>query len=109
MPFQSKAQMKKCFAMRGRGQAKGWNCEEWAHKTPSLKKLPEHKPEEKKANILVAMPMATAPAATPAATAIKTAIDRRTAVVTELEKQASTLPQLLGVRCAALALGLVPT
>ena len=42
MPFTSKAQMKKCFAMKGRGQAKGWNCEEWAHKTPSLKKLPEH-------------------------------------------------------------------
>jgi hypothetical protein len=73
MPFQSKAQMKKCFAMKGRGQAKGWNCEEWAHKTKSLKKLPEK--------------VGAAQA------------------VAELEKQAQTLPQLLGVRAAALTLG----
>jgi hypothetical protein len=74
MPFTSKAQMKKCFAMRGRGQAKGWNCEEWAHKTKSIKKLPEKV--------------------------------GAAGVVAELEKQAQTMPQLLGIRAAALTLGL---
>jgi hypothetical protein len=75
MPFQSKAQMKKCFAMKGRGQAKGWNCEEWAHKTKSIKKLPEKKGAAE--------------------------------VVAELEKQAQTLPQLLGIRAAAAVLGVM--
>jgi hypothetical protein len=42
MPFKSRDQSKKCFAMRGRGQAKGWDCEEWARKT-NYKKLPEKK------------------------------------------------------------------
>ena len=69
MPFTSKAQMKKCFAMKGRNQAKGWDCESWAHKTKSIKKLPEH-------------------------------VDKKAAVV-ELEKQASTLAELLGIRAAA--------
>lgn len=41
MPFVSKAQVRKCFAMKARGEAKGWNCEEWADKTKSIKKLPE--------------------------------------------------------------------
>jgi hypothetical protein len=42
MPFKSRDQSKKCFSMRGRGQAKGWDCEEWARKT-NYKKLPEKK------------------------------------------------------------------
>ena len=42
MPFQSKAQMKACFAKKSRGQAKGWNCAEWAKKTKDPKALPEH-------------------------------------------------------------------
>jgi hypothetical protein len=82
MPFTSKAQMKKCFAMKGRGQAKGWNCEEWAHKTPSLKKLPEHVDGGEK----------------------KGAAQR--AVISELEKQAGSISQLLGVRAGAMMLGL---
>jgi hypothetical protein len=85
MPFTSKAQQKKCFAMKGRGQAKGWDCEEWAHATPNLKKLPEHVDGEKKgaAELLY----------------------RRVAVCQGLEKQAQTLPQLLGIRAAAVVLG----
>lgn len=43
MPFESKRQVRKCFAMKGRGRAKGWDCEEWAHKTRSIGKLPEKK------------------------------------------------------------------
>ena len=43
MPFKSKAQMRKCFAMKSRGQAKGWNCEKWAHETMNIKKLPARK------------------------------------------------------------------
>jgi hypothetical protein len=42
MPFESKAQMKACFAKKSRGEGKGWNCEEWARATPNIKKLPEH-------------------------------------------------------------------
>ena len=40
MPFASKRQSRKCFAMRGKGEAKGWNCEEFAHAT-NYKTLPE--------------------------------------------------------------------
>jgi hypothetical protein len=74
MPFKSKSQLRACFAKRERGQAKGWNCKEWAHKTRSIKKLPEKKGAAE--------------------------------VIRELEKQASTSSQLLGIRAAALMLGL---
>lgn len=42
MPFQSRKQAKKCFALRARGQAKGWDCEEFARHT-DYPKLPERK------------------------------------------------------------------
>jgi hypothetical protein len=42
MPFKSKAQARKCFALKARGKAKGWNCEEWASHT-NFSKLPERK------------------------------------------------------------------
>lgn len=35
--------MRACFAKREDGEAKGWNCDEWAHSTPNLKRLPEKK------------------------------------------------------------------
>lgn len=41
MPFRSKAQVRKCFAMRASGRARGWNCREWADHPPSIKDLPE--------------------------------------------------------------------
>jgi hypothetical protein len=71
MPFKSRSQVKACFAKKSRGAAKGWDCEAWAHKTKSIKKLPY----KKKAELLA-----------------------------ELEKQASTQAQLLGIRAAALLL-----
>jgi hypothetical protein len=37
MPFKSKKQMKKCFALKAKGKAKTWNCEEWAKKTKKKK------------------------------------------------------------------------
>ena len=40
MPFKSKAQWKKCFAMKARGEAGSWSCKKWAKETGSLKKLP---------------------------------------------------------------------
>jgi hypothetical protein len=83
MPFVSKAQVGKCFALKERGQGKGWNCDEWAHKTKSIKKLPEHKKEA-------------------------AAVDPRLAVVAGLEKRASTTAQRLGIRAGAVALGVVP-
>ena len=40
MPFKSRAQMAKCFAMKSRGEGQGWNCEQWAHETSNKKRLP---------------------------------------------------------------------
>ena len=74
MPFKSKAQAAACFAKKDAGKAKGWNCEEWAHATPSIKKLPEH-------------------------------VDKKAAAVLAMEKQATTVAQHMGVRAAALTLG----
>lgn len=42
MPFVSQKQNDKCWAMKARGQGKGWNCKEWARKT-NYRKLPEKK------------------------------------------------------------------
>lgn len=39
MPFRSKAQHRKCRAAND----PNWDCSEWAHETPSMKKLPERK------------------------------------------------------------------
>lgn len=41
MPFKSKAQVKKCFAMKAKGKAKNWDCEEWAKETGNIKSLPK--------------------------------------------------------------------
>lgn len=43
MPFKSKQQVKKCFAMKSKGQAKGWDCDKWAKETANIKKLPKTK------------------------------------------------------------------
>jgi hypothetical protein len=43
MPYESKSQMKKFFAMEDRGELPEGTAREWAHHTPHLKKLPEHK------------------------------------------------------------------
>ena len=40
MPFKSKLQTAKCYAMKARGQGKGWDCKEWAEHT-DFKRLPE--------------------------------------------------------------------
>lgn len=48
MPFASKAQARKCFAMKARGQAKGWDCEEWAEET-DFEELPEKKRKKESA------------------------------------------------------------
>lgn len=45
MPFVSKSQARKCFAMKARGQAKGWDCEEWAEET-DFDELPEKKKDK---------------------------------------------------------------
>ena len=42
MPFKSKAQQKKMFAMEKRGELKKGVAEEFAHETKNIKKLPEH-------------------------------------------------------------------
>jgi hypothetical protein len=42
MPFESKQQARKCFALRAKGKAKGWDCDEWSEHT-NFKKLPKRK------------------------------------------------------------------
>ena len=42
MPFKSRAQQRKCYALKARGMAKGWNCKEWSQHT-NFKKLPKRK------------------------------------------------------------------
>lgn len=39
MPFVSKSQLRTCYGRR----RKGWNCDEWVDKTPSVCCLPEKK------------------------------------------------------------------
>ena len=43
MPYKSKAQMKKFFAMESRGELPKGTAKEWAHHTPNISKLPEKK------------------------------------------------------------------
>lgn len=54
MPFTSKRQARKCFAMKARGQARSWNCDEWSDKT-NFKKLPEKVSMDKKSAAVVVM------------------------------------------------------
>jgi hypothetical protein len=48
MPFQSKAQIRACFANQKRNPDTTWNCREWLHETGSTKNLPETKSSPKK-------------------------------------------------------------
>jgi len=52
MPFKSKAQQKKFFAMEERGEIPKGTAKRWAEETPNIKKLPEKvkKKKEKKAS-----------------------------------------------------------
>ena len=49
MPFESKSQWRKFFAMARRGEMPESTAKEWAHKTKSFKDLPEKKKGKKKA------------------------------------------------------------
>lgn len=46
MPFKSKAQMEKFFAMEKRGEIPKGTAKRWAEETPNIKKLPEKKGEK---------------------------------------------------------------
>jgi len=48
MPFKSKAQVRKFGAMVKRGEMSKAKFEEWLHKTPNIKKLPERVKKKKK-------------------------------------------------------------
>lgn len=60
MPFKSEAQRRLCYALKEKGEAGSWNCDEWAKETKD-EKLPEHvadgkskdsKPADKAANAI---------------------------------------------------------
>ncbi len=42
MPFKSKQQAKKCYALKQKGQAGNWDCSEWAEKT-NFRSIPQSK------------------------------------------------------------------
>jgi hypothetical protein len=46
VPFVSQKQNDKCWAMKARGQGKGWNCREWAEHT-NYDKIPTRKRSKK--------------------------------------------------------------
>lgn len=48
MPFKSKKQQRKCYALKAKGQAGSWDCGEWSEET-NFKKLPEKVPQQKSA------------------------------------------------------------
>ena len=48
MPFRSKRQMRKFFAMEKKGQLPKGTAERWANETPSIKNLPERKKKGKR-------------------------------------------------------------
>jgi hypothetical protein len=47
MPFQSKKQLKLCFALKHKNPNSKWNCEEWLKETKEVKYLPVYKPTTK--------------------------------------------------------------
>lgn len=48
MPYQSQAQMRKFFALEDEGKLPKGTAKKWAHETPDVKSLPEHKGEKPK-------------------------------------------------------------
>lgn len=48
MPFKSKAQQRKCYALKAKGKAGTWDCDEWADETEDFKSLPEKVKEKSK-------------------------------------------------------------
>lgn len=46
MPFVSKKQQNKCYALKAKGKNGSWNCDEWA-KATNQKKLPKTKKKKK--------------------------------------------------------------
>lgn len=47
MPFKSKAQQKKMFALESEGKIKKGTAEKWAKETPNIKALPQRLPPKK--------------------------------------------------------------
>lgn len=47
IPFKSKSQMKKFYAMEARGEMKKGTAKRWAHETPDISELPEKKKKSK--------------------------------------------------------------
>ncbi len=47
MPFKSKAQQRKFFAMESRGEIPKGTAKKWAHETPNIKSLPKKKRKKK--------------------------------------------------------------
>lgn len=56
MPFKSKAQQRKFFAMESRGEIPKGTAKKWADETKNISTLPERKTKKKKKNPLITMP-----------------------------------------------------
>jgi len=54
MPFESKAQQRKCYALKARGEAGSWDCTEWSHAT-DFDEIPDKKKKRKEAKAMDAI------------------------------------------------------
>lgn len=52
MPFRSKSQMRRFFAMESRGELPKGKAEEWARETPNIKNLPQKVKKSKRKKII---------------------------------------------------------
>ena len=51
MPFKSKKQSAKCYALKSKGKNKNWDCDKWAKKT-DYKKIPKNKNTKEDKDVL---------------------------------------------------------
>lgn len=54
MPFVSQQQLRKCFAMRARGET-SWNCDKWLKETANVKKLPRRVSKKDHSGVMIAL------------------------------------------------------
>ena len=47
MPYKSRSQMRKFYALEARGEMKKGTAKRWAHETPDISELPEKKKKSK--------------------------------------------------------------
>lgn len=100
MPFQSKAQQRKCYAMKAQGENGSWDCSEWSEHT-DFKHLPKRAKKASASPLMLALYgedlVKTAAEAKPAAARIMLRFLDKVAAELPLEKQAGVRAVQLGL------------